>query len=300
MILDIAPYLGGGFVFLFLLVGIRIVRPTERMLVETLGKFSSVKQPGFSWIIPIIQSSLYVNTTEEMIDAEKQEIITKDRLNATVDAQVYFKVNKDDKDLKNSQYEVANYKRQIVAITKTTLRNIIGDMSYEDANCKRDEINQKVRLILEKEAEPWGLSIVRVEMKDIKPTEDVQKSMNELIKAENTKKAAGDLATATETKADGERRASIKVSEGIKKSLLLEAEGKAASIKQIAIAKAEQIKLINQSIQVNFKGSAVDYKKLETAEAALQNGTKYVIDSKSNIMNVMSETSGVIPVGKGK
>src|SRR5512145_2937362 len=96
-------------VVFFFLLGIRIVRPTHRGLVETLGRYGHFAQPGFSWIFPIIQRMYKVNVTEIMVDAEPQEIITNDNLNARVDAQVYFKVKSDEESVKASTYNVFNY-----------------------------------------------------------------------------------------------------------------------------------------------------------------------------------------------
>ena len=105
--------------------GIRVVRPTQRALVERLGKYARFSQPGFSWIIPVIERMIKVNVTENMVDAEPQEIITKDKLNATVDAQIYFKVKSDESDVKNTQYNVNDCEKQIISLARTTLRNII-------------------------------------------------------------------------------------------------------------------------------------------------------------------------------
>lgn len=255
----------GSVIGLFLILGIRIVRPTHRMLIETLGKYSKTADQGFHWIIPVIQYTRYVNITEQMIDAEEQEIITKDRLNATVDAQVYFKVKNTEDGVKSSQYNVNDYVRQIVALSKTALRNIIGNMSYEDANSKRQDINKKLTSLLTEDAKPWGIEIVRTEMKQIEPPKHVQNSMNDVIKAENTKKAATDLATATETEADGTKRALIKESEGQKQSLILIAEGK-----------AKAFDLVNKS----FKGNAQTLKKLEVTETSLKNNSKIILTEK--------------------
>ncbi|UCD56446.1 MAG: SPFH/Band 7/PHB domain protein, partial [Candidatus Hydrogenedentota bacterium] len=116
------------------LAGIRIVRPTSRGLVERLGKYKRFARPGFHWIIPVIDKMIQVNITEQMVDAQPQEIITNDNLNARVDAQVYFKVTADEANVKNSQYNVYDYKWQIVNLARTTLRNIIGTLTLKSAN----------------------------------------------------------------------------------------------------------------------------------------------------------------------
>jgi len=120
-------------VILFLL-GIRIVRPTQRGLIERLGKYQTFANPGFHWIIPVIDKLFMVNVTEQMVDAEPHEIITNDNLNASVDAQVYFRVKSDEESVKGSLYNVNNYKWQIVNLARTTLRNIIGTLTLKSAN----------------------------------------------------------------------------------------------------------------------------------------------------------------------
>ena len=117
MILIIA----GAIVLLFF-AGIRIVRPTHRGLIERFGKYNRFAGPGFHWIIPVIDKMYTVNVTEQMVDAEPQEIITNDNLNAKVDAQVYFRVKSDEESVKGSIYHVNNYKYQIVNLARTTLR----------------------------------------------------------------------------------------------------------------------------------------------------------------------------------
>ncbi|MCX5709389.1 MAG: SPFH/Band 7/PHB domain protein, partial [Candidatus Omnitrophica bacterium] len=114
--------------------GIRIVRPTHRGLVERFGKYNRFANPGFNWVFPFIEKMYQVNTTEQMVDAEPQEIITNDNLNAKVDAQVYFKVRSDEQSVKSSQYNVNNYQWQIVNLARTTLRNIIGTLTLKSAN----------------------------------------------------------------------------------------------------------------------------------------------------------------------
>jgi regulator of protease activity HflC (stomatin/prohibitin superfamily) len=192
------------------LSGIRIVRPTHRGLIEHLGKYCRFAKPGFHWVIPIIEKMYKVNITEVMVDAEPQEIITNDNLNARVDAQVYFKVKDDEEDVKNSQYNVFNYQWQIVNLARTTLRNIIGTLTLKSANSERGKINEELHNTLKKETTNWGIDIVRTELKEIDPPQDVQETMNKVVKAENEKIAAIDFATAQETMADGARRAEIK------------------------------------------------------------------------------------------
>ena len=123
-------------VFSWFMSGIRIVRPTHRGLIETLGKYTHFAEPGFHWIVPAIQKLYLVNVTEQMFNAEPQVIITNDNLNATVDAQIYFRVKPDEESVKNSIYNVNNYQYQIVNLARTTLRNIIGTLTLKSANVR--------------------------------------------------------------------------------------------------------------------------------------------------------------------
>src|SRR3989338_303833 len=129
---------------LFLLSGIRIVRPTHRALIETLGKYTRFAEPGFHRIIPAIENMYTENITEQMVDAAPQEIITFDNLNAVVDAQVYFKIKPDEQSVKDSIYNVNNVMYQIVNLARTTLRNIIGTMTLKSANSERGRINEEL------------------------------------------------------------------------------------------------------------------------------------------------------------
>jgi len=265
--------------------GIRIVRPTHRGLIERLGKYNRFANPGFNWIIPVIENIYQINITEQMVDAEPQEIITFDNLNAKVDAQVYFKVKADEGDAKNCIYNVNNYQWQIVNLARTTLRNIIGTLTLKSANSERGKINDELHKTLMSETAHWGIEIVRTELKEIDPPKDVQETMNKVVKAENEKIAAVDFATATETVADGQKRAEIKKAEGIKQARILQAEGE-----------AEAIKLVNEAANKYFTGNAQVLRKLEAVEHSLQNNAKIVVPANTELVNVIGEMAGVLPI----
>ena len=269
--------------------GIRIVRPTHRGLVERLGKYRRFADRGFNWIIPIIDRMVQVNITEQMVDAQPQEIITNDNLNARVDAQVYFRVQEDESSVKNSQYNVNNYQSQIVNLARTTLRNIIGTLTLKSANSERDKINGALLSTLSKETMSWGLSIVRTELKEIDPPKDVQETMNKVVKAENEKVAALDFADAVERQADGVKRAEIKKAEGVKQAKILAAQGE-----------AEAIRLVNEAANTYFVGNAQLLRKLEALENSLSGNAKIVIPSGSELVNVIGEMAGVLPLTETK
>ena len=249
----------------FLFMGIRIVRPTHRGVVETLGKYTGFREAGFTWIVPVIQKFITINITERLADVDALDMITKDNLNARVDLQVYYRIKPDKDSIKNALYNVNNVNIQIVALAQTSARNIIGDMPFKDVNNKRGELNDNLAKILLKETKNWGIEIVRVELKEITPPEDVQDTMNRVIKAENEKDSAKDFATAEETKADGIKRAKIKEAEGKKQASILVAEGK-----------AKAFRLIEDS----FKENAKYDKLLDVTRASLENNTKVILTEK--------------------
>jgi regulator of protease activity HflC (stomatin/prohibitin superfamily) len=277
----------GILVIILFLSGIRIVRPTHRALIERLGKYKRFGKPGFNWIIPVIDRLFQINITEVMVDAQPQEIITNDNLNARVDAQVYFKVKPDEQSVKNSQYNVYNYQWQIVNLARTTLRNIIGTLTLKSANSERGKINSELQKTLREETGSWGIEIVRTELKEIDPPKDVQETMNKVVKAENEKIAAIDFATATETMADGARRAEIKKADGVKQARILQAEGE-----------AQAIKLVNEAANQYFIGNAQLLRRLETLERSLANNAKIVVPAGSQVVNVIGEMAGVMPLPK--
>jgi regulator of protease activity HflC (stomatin/prohibitin superfamily) len=277
----------GTLLILIFFWGIRIVRPTHRALIERLGKYYKYANPGFHWIIPVIDKMYKVNVTEQMVDAEPQEIITNDNLNASVDAQVYFKVRPEEESVKGSQYNVNNFRYQIVNLARTTLRNIIGTMTLKSANSERGKINAELYNTLHTETKGWGIDIVRTELKQIDPPKDVQETMNKVVKAENEKIAAVDMASATETVADGVKRAKIKEAEGAKQAKILQAEGE-----------AEFIRLVNEAAEKYFIGNAQILRKLQAMETALQTNTKIVVPGGSDLVNVIGEMAGVVPLNK--
>jgi len=271
------------FVVLVFFIGIKIVRPTERGLIERLGKYQKFANPGFHWIIPVIDRIYIVNVTEQMVNADPQEIITNDNLNASVDAQVYFRVKAEEDSVKGAIYNVNNYKWQIVNLARTTLRNIIGTLTLKSANSERGKINAELYNTLHNETKTWGIEIVRTELKEIDPPKDVQETMNKVVKAENEKIAAIDSATAAETVADGIKRAKIKEAEGYKQSKILHAEGD-----------AEAIRLVNDAADKYFVGNAQLLRKLEAVEASLSKNAKIVVPSGTELINIIGEMAGSI------
>lgn len=286
----IIGYIVIGIIFFF--VGVKIVRPTEVGVVEQLGKYKKTAAQGFHWIIPVIDRMTKIDITEVRVDIPPQEVITKDKLNASVDAVVYYRV----RNARKALYNVQDFHSSVVSLARTTLRAVIGKLNLSDSNERRDHINEYVEREMSNQIEKptekdegWGIDILRVEIQEISPPPDVQAAMNNVVKAENEKIAALDLATATETRADGERRAEIKKAEGVRQGKILEAEGE-----------AQAIKLVNEAANKYFIGNAQVLRKLETVEKSLKNNAKVVIPSKTELVNVIGELAGVAPIKVGK
>ncbi len=264
---------------------VRMVRPTHRGLIERLGKYNRYAGPGIHGVIPIIERMYLVDIREMLVEAQPQEIITNDNLNAKVDAQVYLKVKADEENVKASLYNVTNYESQVVNLARTTLRNIIGTLSLKSANSERGKINEELRTALKTETASWGIEILRTELKEIDPPHDVQETMNKVVKAENEKVAAIDFATATETQADGQRRAEIKKAEGTRQAKILAAEGE-----------AQAIQLVNEAADKYFVGNAQMLRKLEAVERALYQNSKIVVPADTQLVNVIGDLGGLTPL----
>jgi regulator of protease activity HflC (stomatin/prohibitin superfamily) len=265
-------------------LGVKIVRPVEVGIVEFLGKYSKTANAGFNWIFPGLMKMFRINITERRVDIDPQSIITKDKLNAVVDGVVYYRVE----EAKKAIYNVNDFGASVPSLAKTTLRAVIGKMTLTEANENRDKINENVETILSKGVAKWGIEVVRVELQRIEPPPDVQDAMNQVVKAENEKIAALDLATAIETQADGERRAEIKKAEGI-----------AAAIRLKADADGDAIKIVNEAAEQYFVGNAQLLKRLETVSEALRDNAKIIVPSGSDLVNVISDLAGTtVPLSK--
>jgi regulator of protease activity HflC (stomatin/prohibitin superfamily) len=272
------------FVLAILGLGVKIIRPVESGIVEFLGKYSRTASAGFNWIIPGLHKIYRINITERRVDIDPQSIITKDKLNAVVDGVVYYRVD----DAQKSIYNVNNFVLSVPSLAKTTLRAVIGKMTLTEANENRDKINENVEKILALGVSKWGIEVVRVELQRIEPPPDVQEAMNQVVKAENEKIAALDLATAIETQADGERRAEIKKAEGIAAAIRLKAE-----------ADGDAIKIVNEAAEKYFVGNAQLLKKLETVSESLRDNAKIIVPSGSDLVNVISDLAGTtVPLSK--
>ena len=215
-------------IVLFVL-GVRIVRPYEKGVVERLGKYKKTAEPGFNWVIPFIDRMTQVDMRENVVDVPPMEVITKDNVAVTVDAVVYYRAT----DAVKLIYNVTNFYLAATKLAQTNLRNVIGELTLDESLTSRETINGNLRDILYEATEQWGVEIVRVELQRIEPPADVTQAMHRQMKAEREKRAVI-------LEAEGERQAAIEKAEGIKQSSILEAEGKAQAIREVADAEKAQ------------------------------------------------------------
>ena len=210
-------------------LGIRLVRPFQKGVVERLGKYRRTAEPGFNWIIPWVDRMTKVDMRENVVDVPPMEVITKDNVAVTVDAVVYYRAT----DAVKLIYNVTNFYLAATKLAQTNLRNVIGELTLDESLTSRERINDQLRDILYQATEQWGVEIVRVELQRIEPPADVTQAMHRQMKAERERRAVI-------LEAEGERQAAIERAEGVKQSSILEAEGKAQAIREVADAEKQQ------------------------------------------------------------
>jgi len=219
-------------VLLFLLaaLGVRIVSPYEKGVIERLGRYLRTAQPGLHIIIPFVDTMRKVDMREQVVDVQPQEVITKDNVVVTVDAIVYYEAT----DPVKLTYNVADFYNAATKLAQTNLRNVVGETELDEALTSREMINAKLRSVLDDATDKWGVRVVRVEIKRIDPPADVTAAMHRQMKAERDK------------------RAQILDAEGTRAARILEAEGEAEAVRRVA--DAERYK---REVEATGQGNAI-------------------------------------------
>ena len=176
---------------------LREVKQYERGVVLTMGKFTGIRQPGWSVIVPIFQKMEKVDIRVKAVDVPDQKVITKDNVSATINAVIYYKVS----DARKAVIEVENFFYAVSQLAQTTMRNIIGSAELDQVLSQRDELSQRIQAIVDRETEQWGIAVVNVELKDFSLPEDMERTIAKQAEAERERrsviiKAEGEVAAA--------------------------------------------------------------------------------------------------------
>src|SRR5215216_306174 len=298
---------------LALLIGtssFKIVGQAEVMVVERLGKFNRIARSGLNLLIPFVErpksidvrffnadvngvkkitagSTARIDLREQVLNFPSQPVITKDNVTIDIDAVLYYRVA----DPVKATYSVQNLPYALETLTRTTLRNIVGEMELDHTLASRDEINHRMRQVIEEASLGWGVDVTRVELQAIEPPRDIQQSMELQMRAERERRAAVTNAEAGKRaailEAEGVRESQVRKAEGEKEAVILRAEGLASARLAMAQAEAETIQRITASLP---EGQAAMYllglKYLEALPAVTQ--------GKGTTIFLPAEASGVM------
>lgn len=280
--------------FLIILAKTAVVVPQQSAyVVERLGKYSCTLEAGFHILVPFLDVIRYRHTLKEQaIDVPEQVCITKDNVQVGIDGILYLKVMNPER----ASYGISDYRFAITQLAQTALRSEIGKIDLDRTFEERTNINTALVTELDKASEPWGVKVLRYEIKNINPPKDIQAAMEKQMRAEREKRAmiltsegARDAAINT---AEGEKQKVIKASEATKQQRINEAEGQAAAILTVANATAEGLRRVAEAIQAPGGFQAVQLRVAEAYIAQFGNlakqGTTLIIPS------TLSDISGMI------
>ena len=255
--------------------GVRIVPQQNAWVVERLGKFSRILEPGLQLIVPIMDRVAYRHSLKEVpLDVPEQICITRDNTQLTVDGIIYFQVV----DPRLASYGSSDYIQAVTQLAQTALRSVVGKMELDKTFESRDEINHHVVQVLDEAGRTWGIKVLRYEIKSLTPPEAILRSMQAQITAEREKRAV--IATSEGKRqqeinlADGERQAAILESEGQKQAQINKAQGEAGAIELVANANANAVRVVAEAIEGKGGMSAANLKIAEKYVEAFGNLAK--------------------------
>lgn len=226
-----------------------IVEMREEVILERFGKYHDTLKPGFHFVIPFVDRVAYrQETREQVLDVPHQKCITKDNIEVDVDGLVYLKVM----DPYKASYGINDYSLAAVNLAQTTMRSEVGKITLDDTFSERDAMNEAIVEELDKASNPWGVKVMRYELKDIQPSQDIVLTMEKQMEAEREKRAeiteSSGERDARINVSEGERQKSILMSEGRRQARVNEAEGEAREMELIATATANGIERVAEAI----------------------------------------------------
>jgi regulator of protease activity HflC (stomatin/prohibitin superfamily) len=268
-----------GFAFVVLFKAIKIVPQKQVMILERLGRFHKSAEAGLHIIVPFFDSIRDIlDLREQITPIQPQSVISRDNVTMEVDAVIYYVVM----DPVRATYEVQRLQWGIEQLTLSALRNVIGSMDLDHTLTSRDSINTQIRAALDASTQPWGVKILRVELKNINPPNEIKLTMEKQMTAERTRRAVvttaeGEKASAI-LRAEGEKQSKIVSAEGEKQSAILSAEGQAEARLKVAEAEAQALQVVAQAI--GKSGNPTQYlialKYLESLNQIAKNADKTV------------------------
>jgi regulator of protease activity HflC (stomatin/prohibitin superfamily) len=277
----------------------RIV-PQQRVgIIQRLGKYHRSASAGLAVVVPFIDKMLpYLDLREQVVSFQPQPVITSDNVTINVTSVIYYQIL----DPHNATYAVANLLPAMEQISQTTLRNVMGDLSLDTSLTSRDEINARLRIVLDEVTEKWGVRVTRVELKDISPPKDIQIAMEKQMQAERNKRAAiltaeGD-AQASVLRADGEKKALILSSEGQRQAAMLRAEGDAKALLTVQEAQAEAIRMVFDA--VNSAGAtpeALQYQYMQMLPKLAENPSNKIFVVPADMAGLAGLATSISQVG---
>src|SRR3984893_15533062 len=256
MIIIVAAF--GFFVLLVLMRQIKVVPHKQVKISERLGKYPRTAEAGLNTIVPFLDSVRdTIDLREQITKIEPQPVITRDNVTMEVDAVIYFLIA----DPVRATYEVQNLKWGLEQLTLSALRNVIGQLDLDHTLSSRDTTNSQLRAALDSATQQWGVKVMRIELKNTTPPEEIRLTMEKQLTAERTRRAVvttaeGDKSSAI-LRAEGQKQSQIVNAEGAKEAAILAAEGQAQARLRVAQAEAQAIQLVAQAL--GAAGSPAQY-----------------------------------------
>jgi len=253
------------------------LKPFERGIKETFGKYDSFVMPGLGFQIPFLQIVRIRDIREHTMDIPPQPVITKDNVEIRVDGVMWVRPKSDEESIKRTFYNIDNWKRAVIQLAMTNLRQEFGDLTLDESLVAREKIATNLQRVLNEFAADWGLVISKVEIMLIDPPEDIKVAMHKQKTAEQERRSMRLLATGEFEAAEQQKLATIQRAEGEREATIQRAEGDRAAAIKVAEGRAQAIQLVNEAAEKYFQGNAQLLRQLEMTENSLKDNAKIVV-----------------------